>query len=334
MISVEPTKNDVLCGRGMHHFKHPGNQSLHGLIVLYIDKYLQCERKRDKTTIVRTVMKAIFNDGRRFLKYDSSSKSWYDGGLATAKTRVGVAFRDAKVPNKVRYVKDMKAALANLEREPPKTKPKLRPSSKAPSPARVVKPTRPSSSDFQLILPQMVLPDFPSSESQIQTPSPISTRMDQAPSIVDHTNIAFFESIPLVSDNESLGDSTADHMLEDLSTVGDLDDDESSCSHQWEEESVNSCCDSQEEIALTQNEHSNELHDFINSNEMFLDDFVVTLASNGVHWASQDPFLAVPLSKPDVMESAFKPTTMGVHPVDRYCELALRPLAVADSSTP
>jgi hypothetical protein len=41
-------------------------------------------------------------EGGRFLKYDYVAKSWYDGGLVAAKQRVGIAFRDATTPRKMK----------------------------------------------------------------------------------------------------------------------------------------------------------------------------------------------------------------------------------------
>lgn len=100
---VLPTSIDILCGRGMHNFKHPGNAALRTKIFLKLETYLAYQRKRDKTSLIRSVIEDVLNEGGRFLKFDYTNKFWYDGGIAAAKTRVGVGFRDAKRPNRLQY---------------------------------------------------------------------------------------------------------------------------------------------------------------------------------------------------------------------------------------
>jgi hypothetical protein len=43
------------------------------------------------------------------LKYDPSVSKWYNGGSKVAKERIGIAFRDALQPNKVKCMDTMKS---------------------------------------------------------------------------------------------------------------------------------------------------------------------------------------------------------------------------------
>jgi hypothetical protein len=70
------------------------------------------KKRAEKTTIIRSVIDQTLRQGGRFLKYDYSSTAWYDGGMAAAKARVGVAFRDARSPTKKMYIAKMKREAA------------------------------------------------------------------------------------------------------------------------------------------------------------------------------------------------------------------------------
>lgn len=103
-----PSNNDVLCGRGLKNFKHAGNQALRHKIIAELDRYLECTRRSDKTAIIRGVVHEIMQEGGRFLKFDFGAKVWFDGGIAAARKRVGVAFRDATDPTKVTFIANLK----------------------------------------------------------------------------------------------------------------------------------------------------------------------------------------------------------------------------------
>lgn len=117
-LYVTPNNNDVLCGRGIKNFKHPGNQMLRHKIVAELDKYLLCVRRSEKSAIIRGVAEYTLQQGGRFLKYDYHERSWYDGGMAAAKMRVGVAFRDARSPTKARFIENLKRDAAAAEALP------------------------------------------------------------------------------------------------------------------------------------------------------------------------------------------------------------------------
>lgn len=92
---IVPTANDVLCGRGRNTFEHPGNKALRNLIGQRIEQYRECKRREQKTNMIHETIQVLRAKGGRFLKFDQDVNKWYDGGRIAAKSRVGVAYRDA-----------------------------------------------------------------------------------------------------------------------------------------------------------------------------------------------------------------------------------------------
>lgn len=88
------TPNDVLCGRSRFAFDHPGNVRLRESIQIILDQYNTSSRK-ERTIIIRDIIKSIMKNGGRFLKFNDKKNQWYDGGFEAAKIRVSTAVRDA-----------------------------------------------------------------------------------------------------------------------------------------------------------------------------------------------------------------------------------------------
>eukprot|EP00547_Thalassionema_nitzschioides_P007882 CAMPEP_0194210614 /NCGR_PEP_ID=MMETSP0156-20130528/8829_1 /TAXON_ID=33649 /ORGANISM="Thalassionema nitzschioides, Strain L26-B" /LENGTH=327 /DNA_ID=CAMNT_0038937981 /DNA_START=42 /DNA_END=1025 /DNA_ORIENTATION=+ len=110
---VNPTCDDVLCGRGNIPFQHPGNHMLRKIIAERLDYYNLCQSRQGRTAIIReTIRYILVNQGGRFLKAGKYGQ-WYDGGLEAAKSRVSTAFRDALVPNKVKCMEALKKKNVN-----------------------------------------------------------------------------------------------------------------------------------------------------------------------------------------------------------------------------
>lgn len=116
---VTPKDQDVLCGRGLAKFHHPGNQLLRTRIVASLEEYKKIGKKKrkEKSILIRRVVDTIMQEDGRFLKLDSVSKEWYDGGMAAAKYRVGIAFRDASTPKKVKCIEVMKEILGQQQED-------------------------------------------------------------------------------------------------------------------------------------------------------------------------------------------------------------------------
>lgn len=217
-VYVTPTDNDVLCGRGINNFKHPGNKSLRSKIVAKLDGYVLCSRRGEKTNIIRGVIADVNNQGGRFLKYDYTAKRWFDGGSEAAKTRVGVAFRDAKIPNKVKYIEGLKANLlargssAETRGEDTSIEPTI--GSDRPSPVPSVAATLPSVVDSS-ITNQMLLVVPPSRRTRRSHRREKSSSMLRPQQVaLQHSNINDIETQTLPSDA-----SGSEHDVDGVATA-------------------------------------------------------------------------------------------------------------------
>ena len=109
---VLPNSNDILCGRGSTSFNHPGNKKFRMKIAQTLDEYNNCGSRQGRTYIIREIIRYVMvEQGGRFLKSDTPSnqnQQWYDGGMKVAKIRVSTAFRDARIPNKVKCMESLK----------------------------------------------------------------------------------------------------------------------------------------------------------------------------------------------------------------------------------
>ena len=96
-----PTNLDILCGRGIAHFKHEGNVRFRMIISTYIEKYKNAISRQDKTDVIRKVTHDILKVGGRFLKKPPKSFGdspwWFVMNLHCAYQKVGHALRDASI---------------------------------------------------------------------------------------------------------------------------------------------------------------------------------------------------------------------------------------------
>jgi len=107
---TEPQSIDVLGGRGSKAFHHTGNRWLRKTIVELLESYKKSKKGgREKSSIVRNIIEIIREEGRRFLKFDKDAQQWYDAGFNEARLKIGHAFRDASLPNKVKCFEAVKA---------------------------------------------------------------------------------------------------------------------------------------------------------------------------------------------------------------------------------
>lgn len=112
---TEPNPMDVLCGRSHTAFHHPGNRDLRIKIASTLNDYNMCPTRHGKTVIIRETIKFVQDRGGRFLKYHKDHDKWYDGGAEAAKIRVSTAFRDARIPNKVKCMEALSRREGELE---------------------------------------------------------------------------------------------------------------------------------------------------------------------------------------------------------------------------
>lgn len=109
---VTPQPNDILAGRGIQPFHHPGNSNLRSAIAALLDEYSNAT-KTEKSDLVGTMLGSIKKKGGRFLKLDESKMQWYDAGSKQCRKKISQAFRDALVPHKA---KCREAVINNLQK--------------------------------------------------------------------------------------------------------------------------------------------------------------------------------------------------------------------------
>ena len=99
---------DVLSGRGGGTNVHPGNREFRDAINLHRRAYLKA-RKNDKPTISRSIVRAIRQNGGRFLKKDEASGLFFEIGDDAAREKTSQALRQ-RAP-------EMRKLLFDTERE-------------------------------------------------------------------------------------------------------------------------------------------------------------------------------------------------------------------------
>lgn len=80
-------------------------------IALNSEKYMGSYSRKAKTVLIHEVILSVMKEGGRFLQLDKETGKYFDGGVDAAKNRVGAAFRDASVPDKVKCITKLKASI-------------------------------------------------------------------------------------------------------------------------------------------------------------------------------------------------------------------------------
>ena len=93
-IIINPSENDVLCGRGGATNNHVGNKRFRMHVSENQPAYLQA-KKRDKSLIARAVVDRVREQGGRFLKkIDERGNSWIEVGDKKAIEKTSQALRE------------------------------------------------------------------------------------------------------------------------------------------------------------------------------------------------------------------------------------------------
>lgn len=95
-ISYQPTKVDVLCGRGKSNWNHEGNLMFRNFIKEQVCNYESTQLKGEKTPLIADIVNRIRSMGGKFVKQDEAS-NWYDIGDILAREKVGHSLRDQVV---------------------------------------------------------------------------------------------------------------------------------------------------------------------------------------------------------------------------------------------
>lgn len=76
--SREPTKYDVLCGRGRDCYEHLGNKIFRTMIDANLKLYMETETKHERGTIVSGIVDRIRKTSSSFLRFDTERQTWIE----------------------------------------------------------------------------------------------------------------------------------------------------------------------------------------------------------------------------------------------------------------
>lgn len=113
----EPTKLDVLLGRGAACWNHIGNRWFRQVVGTHLHDYEACRSRMDKMIIVANIVKQIIDGNGRFLKKDPIAETWFTVGRKAAIEKVGHAIRDKRAMERKREYKDKLARDFLLQQE-------------------------------------------------------------------------------------------------------------------------------------------------------------------------------------------------------------------------
>lgn len=92
---VTPRDIDVLCGRGKTAFQHAGNEKLRYEIARNVGLFKKAGCRREKSVIVRHIIRGVISNGGRFLKRAADKNDgWRIANFNEAREKVSHALRD------------------------------------------------------------------------------------------------------------------------------------------------------------------------------------------------------------------------------------------------
>ena len=99
---VEPSSNDILCGKDYSIYQHEGNHKFRRTIKENLEEYVHAPSRTARSALVRSIYAELVKNGCRFLrKLETGCKKhsalWCEINPIQAKDKVGHAFRD-RVP--------------------------------------------------------------------------------------------------------------------------------------------------------------------------------------------------------------------------------------------
>jgi hypothetical protein len=85
---VEPSNNDILCGRGKAFLNHEGNKRFRDIVSKNTSAYIKASKRAKRSEVVKAVLNETINTGARFLIRSENKQKWYDGGMKVAMKKV------------------------------------------------------------------------------------------------------------------------------------------------------------------------------------------------------------------------------------------------------
>lgn len=92
-----PSNIDVVCSRGRRFYELPGCVRFRKIVLDFIPSYITANSRVDKSSVIALIIDEVMNheDGDvRFLKYQTSTKSWIVMGKEQIRDKVGHALRE------------------------------------------------------------------------------------------------------------------------------------------------------------------------------------------------------------------------------------------------
>ena len=93
--SIEPTTQDILCGRGRAYVSHPGNQLFVEKVRSMVPQYMAARNRVEKSAVVARLVQDLTHSGIRFLKLDKDTQTWAHLSSEERHAKTSHAIRDS-----------------------------------------------------------------------------------------------------------------------------------------------------------------------------------------------------------------------------------------------
>jgi hypothetical protein len=91
-VDFQPSHSSVICGRGKQSYTHAGNHRFRMLATMFVKKYSNATRKKDKSAIVSDIVVMIRQAGGMFCKHEKGA--WFEVGDHSAREKTSTLLRD------------------------------------------------------------------------------------------------------------------------------------------------------------------------------------------------------------------------------------------------
>jgi hypothetical protein len=91
-VDFQPSHSSIICGRGKQSYTHPGNHRFRMLATMFVKKYSNATRKKDKSAIVSDIVVMIRQAGGMFCKHEKGA--WFEVGDHSAREKTSTLLRD------------------------------------------------------------------------------------------------------------------------------------------------------------------------------------------------------------------------------------------------